>query len=135
MVESYHMKFIVIHFYRGQILSHKKRIKESLLSSNIIVKHNKRTNTFFKSECSLITEHHLFDVGLVSQIFKIKSRFRFTVRKKNVKVQRHFHTKLFNYGKEEYDYLINRKRNSKRVQCIALEIKTRPNERYRVALC
>ena len=126
------LEYTLIH---GEIISHKKRIKESLTSLYEYVKQHKRTNTFFKSVCSLITEHHLFDVGLVSQIFKIKSRFRFTVRKKNVKVHRHFHTKLFNYGKEENDYFINRKRNSKRVECIALEIKTRPNEQYRASLC
>jgi hypothetical protein len=65
-----------------------------------------------------------------------------TVRKKNAEARRRFLSltnfllTITNFERRfTNDYITNRERNSERVQCIALEIKTRPNERYRFSLC
>ena len=134
------MKFLLIHFCRGEIMSHKKRIKffkifylESLTSLYEYVKQHKRTFTFFKSVWLSVRADN-----------KIKehSNTNHGQRKDNAEAPRRFLSltnfllTITNFERRfTNDYITYRERNSKRVQCIALEIKTRPNERYRFSLC
>ena len=63
-------------------------------------------------------------------------------RKDNAEARRRFHSltnfllTITNFERRfTNDYFTYRERNSERVQCIALKIKTGPNERYRASLC
>ncbi len=127
-------------FIRGEIMSHKKRIKffkifylESLTSLYEYVKQHKRTFTFFKSVWLSVRADN-----------KIKehSNTNHGQRKDNVEAPRRFLSltnfllTITNFERRfTNDYITYRERNSERVQCVALEIKTRPNERYRFSLC
>ena len=136
MVESYHMKnsleYILITV---KLMSHKKRIKESLLRMNLNVINRKITNTFFKSVCSFR------ELGNHAKVLIVGSR-NHGQRKDNAEARRRF-LSLINFlltitnfeRRFTNDYITYRERNSERVQCIALEIKTRPIEQYWFSLC
>ena len=93
------------------------------------------TNTFFKSVyCFRELRNH-------AQVLIVGSR-NHGQRKENAEAPRRFLSltnfllAITNFERRfTNDYFTYRKRNSERVQCIALEIKTRPNERYRFSLC
>ena len=94
------------------------------------------TNTFFKNV------YCFRELGNQAQRILIVGSRNHGQRKDNAEARRRFLT-LTNYllvitnfeRRFINDYFTNRKRNCKRVQCIALKIKTRPNERYRISLC
>ena len=127
-------------FIRGEIISHKKRIKfihliniESFTSLYKTIKQHKRTFTFFKSVWLSVRADN-----------KIKehSNTNHGQRKDNAEAPRRFLSltnfllAITNFERRFTNaYSTYRERNSERVQCIALEIKTRPNEQYRASLC
>ena len=134
MVESnlmnHELEYTLIH---GEIISHKKRTKESFTRLYKVVKQHKRTITFFQSVCSSVRADNKIEEH---------SNTNHGQRKDNAEAPRRF-LSLINFlltitnfeRRFTNDYITYRERNSERVQCIALEIKTRPNERYRFSLC
>ena len=129
-------------FIRGEIISHKKRIKfihliiiESFTNLFKTIKQHKRTITFFKSV------YRFRELGNHAQVLIVGSR-NHGQRKDNAEARRRF-LSLINFlltitnfeRRFTNDYITNGERNSERVKCFTLEIKTRPNERYRFSLC
>jgi hypothetical protein len=134
-----------------KLMSHKNKIKILFATKIKIVIKRIITINIFKSvyafkKCSSGTL--ILFRFLVTIIARKRDEINFiklivsTVRKKNVEARRRFHSLtnnllvITNFERRfTNDYITYRERNSKRVQCIALEIKTRPNERYRASLC
>ena len=98
---------------------------------NIVI-NKKRTNTFLKNVHSDRADNKIEDhlnTNHGQRKDNAEARRRFHSLTNNLLVITNFERRFTN------DYITYRERNSKRVQCIALEIKTRPNERYRFSLC
>ena len=109
-------------------------MKRIVARLNLNVINLKITITFFKSVC------RFRELGNHAKVLIVGSR-NHGQRKDNAEARRRFLSltnfllAITNFERRfTNDYITYRERNSERVQCIALEIKTRPNERYRFSL-